>query len=131
MSRRDWGRRGVARGSTPERLAPRVFDVYYWAVGRTVGSRGFSLVELLVLVGVIAIITTVSAPAFVNYWRAATLQGGARELATIINRGRQVAISNNTTVCVKQSTNHVPVLTAGCAPPLRTGPATDADAWSP
>src|SRR5260370_21883797 len=128
MSRRDFGMRRVAPGSTPERLAPRVFDVYYWAVGRTVGSRGFSLVELLVLVGVIAIITTVSAPAFVNYWRAATLQGGARQLTTIINPGPQVAVSHNTTVCVKQSTNKVQFLTAGCAPPLRTGPATDADA---
>src|SRR3989442_8158628 len=37
-------------------------------------SRGFNLTELLVLVAVIGIITTVSAPAFVSYWRSATLK---------------------------------------------------------
>src|SRR5260370_2712254 len=114
MSRRDFGMRRVAPGSTPERLAPRVFDVYYWAVGRTVGSRGFSLVELLVLVGVIAIITTVSAPPFANYWRAATLHGGARELATIINQVPQVPISHNTTGSVQRSTNQLQLLTSAC-----------------
>ena len=121
--------RRAAPGSTPERLAPRVFDVYYWTVGRTVRRRGFSLVELLVLMAVIAIITTVSAPAFVTYWRSATLLGGARELATIINQGRQVAISNNTTVCVKQSTNKVQFLTGGCAGTVWTGPGTDGGGW--
>lgn len=92
-------------------------------------SRGFSVVELLVLVAVIAIITTVSAPAFVSYWRSATLKGGAQELATILNRGRQVAISNNTTVCVNQSSNNVQFKTGGCGGTVWTGPGTDGSGW--
>ncbi len=93
------------------------------------GRRGFSLVELLVLMAVIAIITTVSAPAFVTYWRSATLKGGAQELATIINRGRQVAISNNTTVCVNQSSNKVQLVKGTCGGTVWTGPGTDGGGW--
>lgn len=96
---------------------------------RRMSSRGFSVVELLVLVAVIAIITTVSAPAFVAYWRSATLQAGAQELATILNRGRQVAISNNTTVCVNQSSNRVQFVKGGCGGTLWMGPGTDGSGW--
>lgn len=111
------------------RATARRSDVYYWTVARRVDSRGFSLIELLVLMAVVAIITTVSAPAFVSYWRSATLQGGARELATLINRGRQLAISQNTTVCVNQSANKVQFLKGGCAGTVWTGPGTDGGGW--
>ena len=105
-------------------------QVYFGVAMRRIGSAGFSLVELLVLVGVIAVITSVSAPAFVAYWRSATLLGGARELTTIINRGRQVAISQNTTVCVKQGgSTQVQFLTGGCAGTVWTGPGTDGNVW--
>src|SRR5881396_3107734 len=92
-------------------------------------SRGFNLTELLVLVAVIGIITTVSAPAFVSYWRSATLKAGAQELATILNRGRSIAISQNTTLCVKQSVTKVQFLTGGCAGTVWTGPGTDGGGW--
>lgn len=93
---------------------------------RAIGdSRGFNLAELLVFVAVIGIITTVSAPAFVSYWRAATLKAGAQELATILNRARSVAISKNTTVCVNQTSNKVQFLTGGCGGTPWTGPGTD------
>src|SRR5437870_11703049 len=91
--------------------------------------RGFTLTELLVLVAVIGIITTVSAPAFVSYWRSATLKAGAQELATILNRGRSIAISQNTTLCVKQSVTKVQFLTGGCAGTVWTGPGTDGGGW--
>lgn len=81
------------------------------------------------LVAVIGIITAVSAPAFVSYWRAATLKGGAQELATILNRARQIAISTNSTVCVSQSTNKVRFLTGGCSGTVWTGPGTDGNGW--
>src|SRR5207302_4812163 len=91
--------------------------------------RGFTLTELLVLVAVIGIITTVSAPAFVSYWRSATLKGGAQELATILNRGRSLAIAQNTTLCVSQSASKVRFLTGGCAGTVWTGPGTDGNGW--
>src|SRR3989442_13628902 len=92
-------------------------------------SRGFNLTELLVLVAVIGIITTVSAPAFVSYWRSATLKAGAQELATILNRGRSIAISQNTTLGVKQSVTKVQFLTGGSAGTVWTGPSTYEGGW--
>lgn len=94
-------------------------------------SRGFNLAELLVFVAVIGIITAVSAPAFVSYWRSATLKAGAQEVATILNRARSVAISKNiNTVCVRQSANKVRFLTDGCAGITPwTGPGTDGNGW--
>src|SRR5437870_13801179 len=83
--------------------------------------RGFTLTELLVLVAVIGIITTVSAPAFVSYWRSATLKGGAQELATILNRGRSLAIAQNMTLCVSQSASNVRFLAGGYPGCLWTG----------
>lgn len=131
----DSGMQRVGLGRTPAPTLTTIPEaggsqVYFGVAMRRIGSAGFSLVELLVLVGVIAVITSVSAPAFVAYWRSATLLGGARELATIINRGRQVAISQNTTVCVKQGgSTQVQFLTGGCAGTVWTGPGTDANGW--
>lgn len=94
-------------------------------------SRGFNLAELLVLVAVIGIITAVSAPAFVSYLRSATLKAGAQELATVLNRARSVAISKNTTVCVKQGSSRVQFVTggSGCSGTVWTGPGTDASGY--
>ena len=92
-------------------------------------SRGFNLVEILVFVAVIGIIAGVGVPAFVSYWRAATLKGGAQELRTILNRARQLAVSQNTTVCVVQSTNKVQFLKGGCTGTVWTGPGTDGNGW--
>ncbi len=91
---------------------------------------GFSAIELLVLMGVIGILTAVSAPAFVSYWRSAALQTGTRELATILNRARQLAISQNAPVCVSQSSSKVQFLTGGCSGTVWTGPGTDGNGWS-
>ena len=64
------------------------------------GSSGFTLAELLVVVAIIAIVTAASFPFFLSYWQSATLTAGARELASVLNRGRQIAIALNTPVCV-------------------------------
>lgn len=77
------------------------------------------------VVAVIGILTAVSAPAFVSYWRSATLKAGAQELAAILNRARQVAISGNTTVCVNQTANRVQFVKGGCAGTVWTGPGSD------
>lgn len=92
-------------------------------------SRGFSLTEILIVVGVIGIIAAVSTPAFLSYWRSATLRGGSQELATILNRGRSVAITQNTTVCVSQNANRVRFLTGGCGGTVWTGAGTDGGGW--
>ena len=93
------------------------------------GVRGFSLLELLVLMAIIAVITAVSVPSFVTYWQAATLKAGAKELAAILNRAREVAIAQNSAVCVSQGANRVQFLTGGCSGTVWTGPGTDGNGW--
>jgi len=66
------------------------------------------------------------APTLVRYARTAALQAAARELATSINLGRQLAISRNTTVCVEvASPTNIRLRTGGCSGAIWTGPGTD------
>src|SRR6266446_6164988 len=66
---------------------------------------GFTLSELLVVFGVIGILAGAGVPYFIVYWQNATLQAGAQELQTIMNRGRQLTISDNCNVTVIHSSN--------------------------
>jgi prepilin-type N-terminal cleavage/methylation domain-containing protein len=97
-------------------------------VRRSIGrgdSRGFGLVELLVVMVVIGILTVLATPTFLSYWRAAKVRAGAQELATAINLGRQLAISRNTTACVQLSGTNILVRIGGCGGTIWTGPGTD------
>jgi prepilin-type N-terminal cleavage/methylation domain-containing protein len=94
------------------------------SVGRG-NSRGFGLVELLVVMVVIGILTVLATPTFLSYWRAAKVRAGAQELATAINLGRQLAISRNTTACVQLSGTNILVRIGGCGGTIWTGPGTD------
>ena len=64
-------------------------------------ARGFTLAELMVVVGIGGVLAGLVAPTLSSYARTSALQAAARELATVINLGRQIAISQNTTVCVE------------------------------
>ncbi len=55
--------------------------------------RGFSAVELLVAVGMLAIITAVSFPSFAESLRRSRLSGSARQLASDIRYARSLAVS--------------------------------------
>jgi prepilin-type N-terminal cleavage/methylation domain-containing protein len=68
-------------------------------------ARGFGMIELLVVVAVVGILAAIGYPHVSTYLRAASLRAGAQELATIVNGGRQLAISRNTNVCVSLSNN--------------------------
>ena len=67
-----------------------------------------------------------------SYWKAATLKAGAQELATVLNGARQLAIRDNTSVCVEQSGTRVRYL-KGSSPcssgTVWTGPGTDSNGW--
>jgi Tfp pilus assembly protein FimT len=86
---------------------------------------GFSAVELLVTVGVISIIMAASAPFFLSYLRTSALRGGAEEMATVLNRARQVAIRDNVSMCVTNDGTRVQFRIASCGGTIWTGPGTD------
>ena len=93
-------------------------------------SRGFSMIELLVVVAVIGIVAAIGYPYVSTYMRAATLRAGAQELATVINGGRQLAITRNTNVCVLLNNNQALYRMAAanpCAGTVYTGVETQAD----
>jgi prepilin-type N-terminal cleavage/methylation domain-containing protein len=88
--------------------------------------RGFSVVELLVVLAIIGAVGVAATPSLLSYWRAAWVQAGARELASAINFGRQLAISRKVAVCLDLTGTSLRLRTGGCTGPVWTGPVTDA-----
>jgi Tfp pilus assembly protein FimT len=92
-------------------------------------SHGFGLAEFVTVVAVVGVLTAASLPMFLTYWQSATLKAGAQELAATLNRGRELAVARNTTVCVGQAGNQVRFLLGGCGGVAWIGPGTDANGW--
>jgi len=89
-------------------------------------ARGFTLAELVVILAIAGVLAALVAPTLSSYARTSALQAAARELATSINLGRQIAISQNTTVCVEVATvTSIRLRTGGCGGTIWTGPGTD------
>ena len=87
---------------------------------------GYSAVELTVVVAVIGVLMAASAPFFLSYLRTSALQAGAEEMASVLNRARQIAIRDNTSMCVASDGTGVRLRIATCAGTVWTGPGTDA-----
>jgi prepilin-type N-terminal cleavage/methylation domain-containing protein len=92
---------------------------------RWLNDAGFSLTELIVVVGVIGIIMAASAPFFLSYLRTSALRTGAEEMVTVLNRARQLAIRDNSNMCVTNDGTRVQYHIATCGGTVWTGPGTD------
>ena len=92
-----------------------------------VHEQGFSLAELVMFIAVIGILSVMAIPAFLSYYQAATLKGGAQQVVTLINQARELAIKQNTNVCVTlPSATQMNYLLATCTGSAWVGPGTDA-----
>lgn len=99
-------------------------------------ERGFTLLELIVAIVVIAIVTAIGFPMFLSFQRAQETDGGAREIVVALNQARQLAITNNTSFSVELQTSPQNRLRfcSGTATPcpsaaVWTGAGTDGSGW--
>jgi prepilin-type N-terminal cleavage/methylation domain-containing protein len=88
-------------------------------------ERGFSLTELIVVVGLIGVLSLVAVPSLLTYWQSSSLTAGAEQLASVMNRARQLAVRSNTSVCVERTGTTVRLRTVSCAGTIWTGIGTD------
>ena len=67
---------------------------------RRAGLGAFTLLELLVVVGIIAVLTSITLPAMKGLGRSATSKGATRQLMEDLKYARQIALRNRSTVYV-------------------------------
>jgi prepilin-type N-terminal cleavage/methylation domain-containing protein len=63
-------------------------------------QRGYSLVELLVVVAIIGVFSLISVPALLNYTRMAAMRSGLRQFTTDLRAGRMRAIPTGNAITV-------------------------------
>ena len=82
---------------------------------------------MVVVVAVIGIAAATAAPSLLAAWRVSAFAAGVAELSTVLHRARQLAVAENTSVCVQPVVAGVRLRTRGCAGAVWTGPGTDPD----
>jgi len=62
---------------------------------RTSDEQGFSLVELMAVISLVAILSTLAAVALRNYWKAQALQAGKSEVTSQLRRAQEQAVTES------------------------------------
>ena len=76
------------------------------------------------MLGIVAVTAT---PSLLTAWRASTFTAAVGELSAALTRARQLAVTENTSVCVQAAGAGVRLRSRGCAGAVWTGPGTDPD----
>lgn len=87
---------------------------------------GFTAPEILLVIAGLGLLSALAAPSMLRELRAAKLRGAADQVATLLNQGRQLAISQGESVCVGVSGHAIQYRIGGCHGRAWTGPGTDA-----
>ena len=97
------------------------------AAGRGL-APGFTLAELVMVIAVIGILAVMAVPSFLTYLRAAGLKSGAQQVVTLVNQARELAIKENSNVCVFTVPNdtRISYRLGSCAGAAWVGAGTDA-----
>ena len=96
------------------------------AVGRGL-APGFTLAELVMVIAVIGILAVMAVPSYLTYLRAAALKSGVQQVVTLLNQARELAIKENSNVCVtRPSVTQISYRLGSCAGAAWVGAGTDA-----
>jgi prepilin-type N-terminal cleavage/methylation domain-containing protein len=87
---------------------------------RRSSQAGYSLIELVITVGMILVVATWAMPSFLNYYRSAKVRAGAQTVSAYLNEGRQLAIKTNAPVCVTHTASTMQFRTTNCSGSLIT-----------
>src|SRR2546430_5876170 len=87
-------------------------------VART--EQGYTLAELLVVLAVIGIMAFIAVPFLLTYTSGATIDYGARELRSGLNRAKLMAVTTGQPVCVQPTAGGYPVFQNTTGPGTRS-----------
>ena len=88
-------------------------------------QAGFSLAEIAMVTAIVGVISALATPMFLGYYQAAQVKAGAQAVAAYLNQGRQLAIEQNTSVCVHSTSTALHYRMGSCTGAAWIGPSTD------
>ena len=91
----------------------------------TSGQGGFSLVEIMLVVSIMAILVVVATPMFLRFHQAAQARAAAQEIVSYLNQGRQLAIKQNRSICVHIAPTTMHYHQGNCSGDKWVAPGTD------
>ena len=69
-------------------------------------TLGFTLIEMMVVIAVIAVLSAIAVPSFMEYARNQRLNGAARQVYTDLMNARQQSVTENKKIIVQFVNNH-------------------------